>query len=117
NCKGVVRQRTLPFVKPERRRDRGCDQEQDDENIAELREEAAPRRDRWFCSQLVASDAGEPCRGFTVSKPAMQIGLEGSGDVFCGPPVGVVEKVNHLNERYSCGGSGATNPKAWPGGL
>ena len=50
---GFIGQSRIALVGPQPSRDRGSNEEQDDENILKLGEELSPRRDRRVCRQLV----------------------------------------------------------------
>ena len=80
---GFVGQRGVALDEPERERDGGGDEEQDDEHVLELREEAPPPRDRRLRGELVAPVPLEPGRRFAVFQAAARIRRE-RGDQFSG---------------------------------
>ena len=80
---GFVGQRGVALDEPERERDGRGDEEQDDEHVLELREEAPPPRHRRLRGELVAAVPLEPRRRFGVFQPAARIRAE-RGDQFSG---------------------------------
>ncbi len=82
-----VREGGVAFDDPERERD-GCgDEQQDDEDVLELREETAPSRNGRLGRELVAAEAFEASRRFGVLEPATAVGPERRDHLPGGLPV------------------------------
>ena len=79
---GLVRQRRITLVRPEARRNRRGDQQQDDEHILELREKSPPCRDGLLGGELISSIALEPRLGFFVGQSLPIVGAERVAEVF-----------------------------------
>ena len=69
---------------PQRRGDRGGDEQQDDEDVLELGEKAAPRRHRLLGVQLVRPVAFELRPGVVVAQTVAHVGPERLGDILHG---------------------------------
>ena len=63
-----IGQRRVPLVDPQSSRDRGGNEEQDDEDILKLGEELSPRRDRRVCRQFVPAVLFESRPRFVVAQ-------------------------------------------------
>ena len=74
-------QRRVALVGPQTGRDRGRDEQQDDEHILELREEPPPRRNRLLGRQLVASVLLEAHSRLAVAQTALHVGPERRDDI------------------------------------
>ena len=84
---GFVRQRGVTLIDPDRRRDRGGGQEQDDEHILKLRKEPTPRGHRVLGRELVWSMALEARPGLLLGQSQLRVGAELADEVFDTPPV------------------------------
>ena len=68
-----VGQRRFAFDQPQRRGNRGGDEQQNHEHVAKLREKFPPPRHRLFRRQLVAAIAFEPRARFGIAQAAMRV--------------------------------------------
>ena len=64
------------FEPPGGQRDRDRGQQQVDQRVLEMRQHAAPRRQRWRAAQHVAAVLREPLGGFCGAEAAFEIGAE-----------------------------------------
>ena len=78
----IVGQRRVTLVKPERKRRRGRDQQQNDEDVAKLTEEFSPGWNRPLGGELIRPIATEPGASFVVRQATKRVTLECANDVF-----------------------------------
>src|SRR4029079_6065662 len=71
-----VGQRGIALERPESGRNRRRSQEQDDEDVLELRHKAPPGRNGFLRSEFVASEASESCSRLLVGQPLPLVGRE-----------------------------------------
>jgi len=82
-----VRKVCITFVRPQAGGDTGGDQQQDDEDVAKLREESHPRRRRFPGSELVAPVLFKTRPEFAVGQATPAVGSECRDDGIGMPPV------------------------------
>ena len=87
NGNRFVRKARVTLIGPQACRDSGCDEQQDDEYVLKLREEAHPCRGRFFGSELVAAVPFKSRSDLGVAQATPNIGLELRGDVIDLTPV------------------------------
>lgn len=95
----------VAFDDPERGRHGGRDEQEEDEDVVKLREEAAPRRHRLVAGEAVLAVSGEARTGVVAAQPLARVGAEGGGDLVDVPAIGV----GHVG-RLDCIGGHAPNP-------
>ena len=77
-----VGQRRVALERPQAGRDRGRDEQQDDEHVLELREEPAPRRDRRLARELVRLRTARVATARVVlAQAALAVGAERRDDL------------------------------------
>ena len=77
-----VRQRRVTLVQPEDEGNGGGDQEQDDQQVGELREELSPRRNRAFGREAIRTIAFESRSGLAARQAACSVSRVRSDDLF-----------------------------------